>query len=118
MTRINCIPVTELNVKMLVCEYREMLRARHWKVYKRELPDSYRLGTGHCLFFHNKGLYLMRRHKELIEEMKRRGYTVNLPQLDLSHWPNWALNEWIPDSQAMKLNRERIAERLKKNGLP
>lgn len=112
MTRINCIPVSELTRQHLVAEYREITRARSWNIRRRPLPDSYRMGKGHCLFFHDKGLYLQKRHRQLIAEMKRRGYNPTLPPLDLSHWPEWAMNDWQPDTEAMTVNRERIAERL------
>lgn len=115
MTRINVIPPSELNAKMLVSEYRELPRVRH--AYPRRkpatIPESYRLGLGHVTFFYDKAVWLERRHRQLIAEMGRRGYTVNLPALDLSHWPGWARQDWQPDQAAMKLNRERIRERLR-----
>lgn len=112
MTRINCIPVKELTGKHLVAEYREICWARSWKIRKRPLPESYRMGKGHCLFFHNKGQWLEKRHRQLIAEMKERGYQVNLSPLDLAHWPFWAMKDWQPDKTAMAINRERIQERL------
>lgn len=112
MTRINCIPVTELARPHLVAEYREICRARHWKIRQRPLPETYRLGRGHCLFFHDKGRWLETRHRELIAEMKRRGYHPTLPPLDLGHWPEWARGDWRPDRAAIAANRQRINERL------
>jgi len=106
------VPPTELTRVHLVAEYREICRARSWHIRQRPLPDSYRMGKGHCLFFHDKGLWLEQRHRQLIEEMHRRGYTVNLPPLDLSHWPEWARGDWQPDKAAVAINRQRIAERL------
>jgi len=114
MTRINCIPVTELTSKHLLAEYRELPRVRH--AYPRKasasIPPAYVLGKGHVTFFYDKGLWLEQRHAALIAEMRRRGYTVNLPPLDLGHWPQGAMNNWRVTDEAMRLNRERISQRL------
>jgi len=114
MTRINVIQPTELNRQMLLAEYRELPRIRH--AYPRKsattIPPAYVLGKGHVTFFYDKGLWLEQRHAALIAEMRRRGYTVNLPALDLSHWPAGAINDWHPTDEAIRLNRERISQRL------
>lgn len=112
MTRINCVPVAELTRAHLVSEYREITRARSWQIHERPLPPTYRMGKGHCLFFHDKGLWLQTRHRALIAEMQRRGYNPTLPPLDLGHWPPWAMGDWKPDAEAMAVNRARISERL------
>lgn len=111
MTRINCIPVTELTQAHLVAEYRELPRLRHAKVVNRQIPKTYRMGIGHCLFFYDKGKWLEDRHLQLINEMKRRGYNVNLPALKLN-WPQQNMNDWQVTNEAIKINRERIKERL------
>jgi deoxyribonuclease (pyrimidine dimer) len=114
MTRINCIPPSELRREHLVAEYRELPRIRH--AYPRSsppnVPPTYRLGPGHLTFFYDKGVWLERRHRQLIAEMRRRGYQVNLPPLDLSHWPSSAMNDWQSSPAALAINRERIQERL------
>src|SRR5690606_3058429 len=79
MTRINCVPVQELSGPHLVAEYRELPRvfALAQKAAGRGAlfqPTTYTLGKGHLLFFYTRLSYLARRHTELIEEMKRRGY--------------------------------------------
>ena len=113
MTRINLIPVTELTQKHLLAEYREMLRLRH--IYPRQLKPTiskqYKLGKGHVLFFADKGLWLLNRHRQLREEMHNRGYVVNY-ELDLSSWPQSAMNDWYPNEDEIQINRERILERL------
>lgn len=56
MTRINCIPVFELNKKMLLAEYRELPRIFSWlegvleKNREPKIPDHYVLGKGHMSF--------------------------------------------------------------------
>ncbi|ADK73457.1 endonuclease V N-glycosylase UV repair enzyme [Roseobacter phage RDJL Phi 1] len=123
MTRINCVPVEELTGPHLVAEYRELPRvfklmraaqARGENIRDPRNPRRYVLGTGHVRFFYDKGLYLLRRQKALVAEMQRRGYNPTytdpaelLPDgLDL-----WRMMDWAPDAEALKLNRQRIAER-------
>lgn len=112
MTRINCIPPSELTDKHLVAEYRELPRifalARHCVA-----PAEYVLGTGHMTFFYDKLQYLSDRHAELVREMRHRGFTVNYPKPPIN--PDSSLyGQWIPTKKAMALNRQRIKERLSK----
>lgn len=119
MTRINCIPVQELTGPHLVAEYRELPRvfALAQKAALRgsfSQPDAYTLGKGHLLFFYTRLGYLSRRHLELIEEMKRRGYKPifsgvrreDFPDVPDSYW-----NDWEPTAEALQLNHRRIKER-------
>jgi deoxyribonuclease (pyrimidine dimer) len=112
MTRINCVPVSELVDKHLLAEYRELPRLRHLKPRVSSI-NQYVLGKGHCIFFLDKGKYLESRHSELCNEMKRRGFTVNLPELKLD-WICKFMNDWTPTRGDIKLNRERIKVRLDK----
>lgn len=112
MTRVNCVPVKELCNSHLLAEYREMLRFRHAKVDKKDiLPETYRMGKGHVKFFYNKGKYLFYRHLQLCEELENRGIAHNL-FLDLSDWEDWQMNDWEPTEEDMKINRDRIRERI------
>lgn len=121
MTRINCVPVTELTGKHLVAEYRELPRVRHaWPRKGNAVanqPKNYVLGKGHVKFFYTRGIWIQRRHRLLIEEMRRRGYTPTLPPVDLSHWPEFAMNDWQPTTEALAINRERIALRISESNL-
>jgi deoxyribonuclease (pyrimidine dimer) len=112
MTRINCIPVELLPGKALVAEYREMLRLRH-VTNRRDIPSSYRMGTGHVKFFYDKGGYLINRHRQLRNEMTTRGYSTNY-ELDLSSWPDSAMNNWKPTVDAKLANVARIINRTAK----
>jgi len=112
MTRINCIEPSRLTSKHLRAEYREMLRLRHAKPCQTAVT-RYVLGTGHIKFFYDKGGYLTKRHRQLRDEMIRRGYRVNF-ELDLSSWPQWAMNDWQPDVDAKLANIARIINRLVK----
>lgn len=120
MTRINVVPVSELTDKHLVAEYRELPRIYNaaLKFYvdgeKGNVPEIYVLGTGHMKFFYYKLNYIHKRHIELIEEMKTRGFHTNftgeIPEnikLPKRFW-----NDYIPTNEAIALNRKRIKERI------
>ncbi len=121
MTRINCVPVDELSGPHLVAEYRELPRvfALAEKAAHRggiTQPDVYTLGKGHLLFFYTRLGYLARRHSELVQEMKRRGYKPSFNGVLRSDFPSipdeyWG--DWQPTPQAMQINRARIQERSK-----
>ena len=120
MTRINCVPVEELSGPHLVAEYRELPRvfALAQKAAARGgltiQPSAYTLGKGHLLFFYTRLGYLARRHAELINEMKRRGYKptfTGVRREDFAEMPDSFWNDWQPTELALAINRERIALR-------
>jgi len=119
MTRINCVPVQELSGPHLVAEYRELPRvfALARKAALRgnfSQPEAYTLGKGHLLFFYTRLGYLAKRHRALIEEMKRRGYMpafTGVRREDFPDVPDVFWNDWDPTAEALHLNRARIKER-------
>src|SRR3546814_19293963 len=119
MTRINCVPVHELSGPHLVAEYRELPRvfALAQKAAARgsfTQPQAYTLGKGHVLFFYTRLGYLARRHLELIEEMKRRGYKPTFSGMrreDFLNVPDAYWSDWEPTDEAIRTNRIRIQER-------
>lgn len=122
MTRINCVPVEELSGPHLVAEYRELPRvfALAKKAALRDgfsQPDAYTLGRGHLLFFYTRLGYLARRHAELIEEMKRRGYNptfTGIRREDFEEIADSYWDDWEPTEEALRLNRARLKERSTK----
>lgn len=122
MTRINCIPPTELSGPHLVAEYRELPRVfalvraaimRGEKPNDPRNPVEYRLGAGHVRFFYCRLGYLAQRQASLINEMRARGYQ---PQYDnttalLDGLPAEWCQDWIPTPMAIAMNKARIAER-------
>ncbi len=125
MTRINCIPPSELTGQHLVAEYRELPRIFSLvraAIARGETPDDVRnpthyvLGKGHIRFFYSRLGYLVKRQNEIIEEMISRGYQpqfTRTEQLMEGIPKNWCA-DWQPDKDAMELNRIRITERLEK----
>jgi hypothetical protein len=124
MTRINVVPVQELCNKHLFAEWRELPRIinhinkNNGKVNLKNVPPYYILGTGHVRFFYNKLRFLVNRHQKLTEELVNRGYNIK-PQgfvLDLSNPDiNYLYNDWEPGQLDLKLNRERIRDRMPEN---
>lgn len=118
MTRINCIPPKNLIDQHLIAEYREMLRMPDYLRKSKNsgkpisIPLFYKMSDGHVKFFYNKGLYLQRRHKELRDEMRRRGISANLT-LGLAMFQHYGMmGDWEPDGDAMRVNAERICLRI------
>lgn len=120
MTRINCVPVSELSGKHLVAEYRELPRvyALAKDAFERgECPpdhgEVYVLGAGHVRFFYSRLGYVRKRHKQLIEEMLRRGYHVSYSSVPRLGLPRRWNRDWTPTPEALAINRARIKERTK-----
>lgn len=110
MTRINCIPVTELSYLHLLAEYRELPRVSKL-ARPAKAPAEYVLGTGHVTFFYNKGKWLKRRfEEEIVPELQRRG--VDVKYTHYRDHPEGLNEDWTPTPEAMALNRDRIATRL------
>ena len=123
MTRINVVPVQELHPKHLVAEYREIVRVfalvRKRVQAKKPLADhpfEYTLGTGHVKFFFDKLTYISNRYKELTQEMINRGYNPNPIPLETLHAgiPRLYFFDWEPTEEALRINRQRIKERMPK----
>lgn len=84
MTRVNsAIQPEVLCDQHLLAEYREMLRLishsfKHKSDPKTKIPSTFTLGTGHVMFFLNKGKFLLTRHKQICDELAKRGYQTTL----------------------------------------
>jgi deoxyribonuclease (pyrimidine dimer) len=122
MTRINVIPPQELVDKHLVAEYREIMRLPgnlEKSLNKKsgfsfdEIPSEYVLGPGHVKFFFDKMQFLDFRFKCLCDEMENRGFKPNFKDFDgFRKCDPMFYNDWSPDENAIKLNKQRIKERL------
>lgn len=125
MTRINVIEVKELSRQHLVAEYRELPRiyafvekavARGLTPTTMPIPAEYTLGKGHMYFFADKLTFIRYRQRDLIAEMKRRGYQANfsVPSvLDTLAKVGYLelMNDYQPTSEAIALNQARIKDR-------
>ena len=118
MTRINAsIKPAELSDSMLFAEYREIkripnkLKANKYSE-KSPIPESFRLNSGHELFFKDKILYLEKRSRILYEECVRRGINVQDYSLCYKGIPDRYYNDWVETSESRELLKERINLRL------
>lgn len=129
MTRINLVPVEELTQAHSFGEYKEILRVfggtrkalqkypNKWSFYKAygdKIPAEYTMGTGHVLFFYDKLMFIAERYQQLCQWRKVRGYKyteLSVQEL-LEGLPDFVLQSYTPTEKALRINRERIAERL------
>jgi len=121
MTRINCVPVEELTDKHLVAEYRELPRvfglvdaahARGESPYDERNPKEYTLGAGHVRFFYPRLWYLHDRFGQLVVEMQKRGFKPKHTKIPECTAPSSFWQNWEPTEEALKINRDRIQDRL------
>lgn len=125
MTRINTIPVSELERQHLIAEYREIGRIfdvackaelRGYTPESYKIPAEFCLGAGHVKFFTDKLIFIEKRFTDLVNEMINRGYKPKFTSLSSKARPKnpgW-YNDWQPTIQSQTLIRSRIAERLSK----
>jgi len=120
MTRINVgIPVRELTDKHLIAEHREIKRIPNCiskgKYSLLNQPKEFKLGSGHCVFFYDKLLYLKNRYEQLYQECLRRNFNVQYYGSAWDNVPKELLNDYIPKERDKEIIRQRINERLNKN---
>lgn len=122
MTRVNCVPPKVLKDRHLLAEYHELPRiitlvekliAKKGSVV---IPDSYRLGSGHMLFFYDKCTYLLNRLVDIKIELEERGYTIDQDKFNAIQSRVWKLdkqwrNDWIPSPYDMYINMGRLVDR-------
>ena len=125
MTRINIIPVEELFDQHLIAEYREITMVP--AALKRTLASkgglnfskinkNYTLNQGHVYFFYDKGKYLNKRYKQLVSEMKKRGFNPDSQRKFPKNIfiSNNLYNDWSPSIEDLKIIRERIEIKIKR----
>lgn len=116
MTRINLVPVEELADQHLMAEYRELPRMAAFatKTVKKlsDIPKKFTLNAGHMTFFLNKGTYLEERHKEIVDELKRRGYKLSIEEPFEMNRRFRQDDTWEPTVEEIETSRERIREKL------
>ena len=117
MTRINVVPVYELSIPHLLAEYRELKHIFTRKIDTVDAPETYCLGKGHVKFGRKHSTFILRRYKQICEEMLYRGLTVNHPYEEILNLyikiESKNKNDYFPTQEDLQLNRERIIQRLK-----
>ena len=81
-----------------------------------KISKKYTLNKGHVYFFYNKGLYLDKRYKQIIQEMRNRGFNPDSKrkfpvQIFID---NNLYHDWEPCKEDFKIIEKRIAEKIKK----
>ena len=120
MTRINVgIHPRDLTDKHLIAEHREIKRIPNCiskgRCNMNNIPDTFRLGTGHVKFFYNKLLYLKLRYERLYNECKKRGFKVQNYIDSWNNIPDKLMGNYFPTSQDIEIIQNRINEKLNKD---
>lgn len=119
MTRINVgVDPSELNVKMLIAEHREIKRIpnliKSGKFDMKGQPNKFTLGTGHVKFFYDKIGFLKSRYVSIYNECKSRGYNVSDFSSCFDNIDPKYMGEYCPTEHDRKLILDRIKLRLKR----
>lgn len=117
MTRISAtIKPIELCDQMLIAEHREIIRIpntiKSGKAIVKNIPQDFRLGTGHVKFFYDKVLFLYNRYVDLNNECKNRGFNVTDYHECFEGLPSELMKDWRPNSNVRTLLKNRVNERL------
>ena len=127
MTRINVVPVEELMDQHILAEYFELprifvLARNHYEKGRHpaelDIPDTYRLGSGHMKFFYDKMMYLCTRFYRLGIVGSQRNLDIKvdpaipedflLPPMIISEL--W--KDYVPTEEALLENRKRLADKI------
>lgn len=117
MTRINVVPVWELSNPWLLAEYRELPRCIKQLINTDNASEQYILNKGHMKWAKKHSLYLLRRYKDICEEMRLRGFKVTYSYEDLCriYISPVNCNDYVVTDADIALNRKRLIERYKAN---
>lgn len=116
MVRINIINPRFLADQHLIAEYNETLMLlgyikKNPELNIKKIPEKYKLGPGHILFFKNKLQYLNKRFFDIKEEMKRRGFSGDI-NIDLSLFHKKMINNWEPTNEDKNIIKERLIYKI------
>ncbi len=124
MTRINAnVDPKTLHRRHLIAEYREItmvpaalrrsLHSKSLTALMRSIPHEFTLNTGHVTFFYDKLEFLRQRFDALTNEMKSRGYSVDMSRKSaFDGFPPELYNTWTASERDNKIIESRISERI------
>jgi len=116
MVRVNLIRPEFLADQHLVAEYAEILMlveyVRRYPALEG-IPKEYCLGEGHQKFFKNKLKYLERRHLEIKNEMRKRGFKAR-KKLSLKGFQKENLGDWKPKKRDYGVIVQRLVWKIRK----
>jgi len=123
MTRVNLVRVEDLADQHLFAEWRElkMIPSRVKRnlrdgVPMFDIPKEYTLSSGHVRFFYDKFDWLYERHVSLTNELINRNFELS-EYISYHHFIDTipiklAASFWLPTTKEIKINIDRISERL------
>ena len=116
MTRINVgIRPVELSNKHLLAEHREIKRIPNviskGKFNMENIPDKFKLGSGHVKFFYNKMKYLKNRYEMLYTECLRRNFNVTYYGNCWDNVPISLMNDYTESENDRIIIQNRIEEK-------
>lgn len=119
MTRINVgVDPSELNLKMLVAEHRELKRipncVKKGRFSMDGQPKAFTLNKGHVKFFYDKLGYLKRRYEALYAECRKRNIAVQYFGDSFVGINPIYMGDYNPTESDRNLILTRIKERLTK----
>ena len=122
MTRINVgIDPSELNMKMLMAEHREIKRipncVKKGRFSMVGQPIEFTLNTGHVKFFYDKLGYLKNRYERMYNECVKRGFNVQYFGDAFDGIDKKYMNDYTETERDRQLILERIKLRLSKNNV-
>lgn len=125
MTRVNVLDPELLTDQHLFAEYREITRIfalvkqacdkySHEQIVAK-IPPTYRMSTGHVLFFYDKLDFIEKRYFALKNELIKR--EMNFTDKDSIVEFRGIIDpifyqDFIPNSQAIAINVERLVEKI------
>jgi deoxyribonuclease (pyrimidine dimer) len=83
-------------------------------VQEKEIPETFRLGSGHVKFFYNKGMYLSKRFDLLKQEMSDRGFKPTAAFTNVWRERNRPelFKDWAPNEKDYSVIKERLLEKV------
>jgi deoxyribonuclease (pyrimidine dimer) len=124
MTRINVVPPSDLMDQHLLAEVREIVRMPSYlnkslnskKGFNlSEIPQQYTMGKGHVKFFYNKFYWLKKRYIRLLDECDNRGFKIANTDSSIFDVEDYYFGNYCPTEDSIKINIERIHERIQAN---
>ena len=126
MTRVNLVKPKKLYDQHLMAEYREIpmviaslkrsMRSVNGDKSKLKIPSEFTLNKGHVSFFYDKGKWLHDRFNLCVNELKARGFKLDVESrsIDWDYFKQSGLweTDWKPTKQEKKLSKERIRQRV------
>ena len=125
MTRINLVKVEDLadqhlfaewrEIKMIPAKVKKLLETKTTLEISKAAPMKYTLNEVNVMFFYNKFRFLYERFNRLTDELYNRNFNLseaNADEIFINTIPMYLRQTWEPTIPEIKINVDRIVERL------